>query len=39
MKMTRCQNGLWKCRVNNLEFFVPTISEVIAIAWRIGGRV
>lgn len=39
MKMQKCKNGLWKCSFKNLEFYTSTISEAIAIAWKLGGRI
>lgn len=38
MKMKKNKN-LWEVTLNNLKFYTETISEAIAIAWKIGGRV
>lgn len=39
MRMTRCSNGLWKCIIKKekIEFYTNTMSEAIAIAWKLGG--
>ena len=33
------KNGkLWEVTVHSLKFYTESISEAIAIAWKIGGR-
>ncbi len=39
MNMKKCENGLWKCVIKNLDivFYVETQKQAIAIAYKLGG--